>query len=125
VPTCWAQRLPIPTVASGAISGTLGAYLVLYPRVRVKMLIPIIIIPWIVRVRAWIVLIWWFMWQVLSGLDQLSALRSEVSGGVAVWAHVGGFVAAALIRFFVDRDFVERRTAMVTRGSCSRPNRRG
>lgn len=109
-----AAASPIPTVgASGAISGTLGAYLVLYPRVRVKMLIPIVIIPWIVHVRAWIVLIWWFLWQVISGLDQLSALRSEVSGGVAVWAHVGGFVAGlVLIRFFVDRDLVSRRVAV-------------
>ncbi len=103
---------PVPTVgASGAISGTLGAYLVLYPKVRVRVLIPIIIIPWIVHVRAWVVLIMWFVWQVLGGLEQLSQLRGDVSGGVAVWAHVGGFVAGLLlIRFFVDRDLVGRRT---------------
>lgn len=102
---------PVPTVgASGAISGTLGAYLLLYPKVRVKVLIPIIIIPWIVQVRAWVVLVMWFVWQVLGGLEQLSQLRGDISGGVAVWAHVGGFVAGALlIRFFVDRDLVERR----------------
>lgn len=104
---------PIPTVgASGAISGTLGAYLLLYPRVRVKVLIPIIIIPWIVHVRAWVVLLIWLGWQVLSGLESLGQLRSEVSGGVAVWAHIGGFVAGMLlIRLFVNRDFVDRRTA--------------
>ena len=104
----------IPTVgASGAISGTLGAYLLLYPRVRVKVLIPIIIIPWIVHVRAWVVLIMWFVWQVLSGLEELGQLRSDVSGGVAVWAHVGGFVAGLLlIRLFVDRTLVERRTTI-------------
>lgn len=105
---------PVPTVgASGAISGMLGAYLVLYPRVLVKVLIPIIIIPWIVRVRAWVVLIMWFVWQVLGGLEQLSQLRGDISGGVAVWAHVGGFVAGfVLIRFFVDRELVGRRRAL-------------
>ncbi|MBC7896082.1 MAG: rhomboid family intramembrane serine protease [Cytophagaceae bacterium] len=105
---------PIPTVgASGAISGVLGAYLLLYPRVRVKVLIPIIIIPWIVHVRAWVVLLMWFAWQVLSGIEMLGQLRSEVSGGVAVWAHVGGFVAGLLlIRLFVNRDLVARRTAL-------------
>ncbi|MGQ0648545.1 MAG: rhomboid family intramembrane serine protease [Gemmatimonadaceae bacterium] len=103
---------PVPTVgASGAISGTLGAYLLMYPRVHVKILIPIIIIPWIVQVRAWVVLIFWFVWQVLGGLDQLSQLRGDVSGGVAVWAHVGGFVAGLLlIRLFRNPDLVNRRT---------------
>lgn len=105
---------PVPTVgASGAISGIMGAYLVLYPNVRVKMLIPIIIYPLIVHIRAWIVLLWWFGLQVLSGLPQLMSLRREVSGGVAVWAHVGGFVAGVLlIRFFQDREFVRRRRAV-------------
>lgn len=105
---------PIPTVgASGAISGTLGAYLLLYPRVRVKMLIPIIIIPWFVQVRAWVVLIMWFGWQLLSGFEELGKLRGDVSSGVAVWAHVGGFVAGLLlIRLFVDRELVDRRVAL-------------
>jgi membrane associated rhomboid family serine protease len=105
---------PVPTVgASGAISGIMGAYLVLYPHVRVKMLIPIIIYPWIVHLRAWVVLVWWFAVQVLSGLPQLMSLRREVSGGVAVWAHVGGFVAGVfLIRFFEDRELVRRRRAV-------------
>ncbi|MGQ0767119.1 MAG: rhomboid family intramembrane serine protease [Gemmatimonadota bacterium] len=93
---------PVPTVgASGAISGTLGAYLVLHPRAHVKTIIPILIFPWIVSVRAWVILIFWFVWQVLSGLPELMAVRPEVSGGVAVWAHIGGFVAGlALIRVF-------------------------
>ena len=102
---------PVPTVgASGAISGVLGAYLVLYPQVRVKMLIPIVIYPLIVRMRAWVVLLWWFGVQLLSGLPQLMSLRREVSGGVAVWAHVGGFVAGVLlIRLFADGEMVRRR----------------
>lgn len=103
---------PVPTVgASGAISGALGAYLLLYPRVRVKILIPVIIFPWIVHVRAWAVLGFWFVWQVLSGLPQLMQLRGEISGGVAFWAHVGGFVAGmVLVRFFEDATLVKRRT---------------
>ncbi len=105
---------PVPTVgASGAISGIMGAYLVLYPHVRVKMLVPIIIYPLIVHLRAWVVLLWWFAVQVLSGLPQLMSLRREVSGGVAVWAHVGGFVAGVvLIRLFEDRELVRRRRAV-------------
>jgi len=102
---------PVPTVgASGAISGIMGAYLMLYPNVRVKMLIPIIIYPLIIHPRAWVVLIYWFAMQVLTGLPQLMSLRPEVSGGVAVWAHVGGFVTgAALIFLFEDREMVRRR----------------
>ncbi len=105
---------PVPTVgASGAISGVMGAYLLLYPRVRVKMLIPIIIIPYIVKVPAWLVLIWWFALQVLTGLPQLMDLNPEVSGGVAVWAHVGGFVAGVLlVKLFEDHELVRRRTAV-------------
>lgn len=105
---------PIPTVgASGAISGIMGAYLVLYPNVRVKMLIPIFLYPWITHIRAWVVLIWWFGLQVLSGLPQVMSLRPEVSGGVAVWAHVGGFVAGVvLIRLFQDRELVRRHRAI-------------
>src|SRR5688500_10571310 len=82
---------PVPTVgASGAISGVLGAYLVLYPRVRVKTLIPIIVFFTIVRLPAWAILILWFVYQLIAGLPQLLAVSPEVSGGVAVWAHVGG-----------------------------------
>jgi membrane associated rhomboid family serine protease len=105
---------PVPTVgASGAISGIMGAYLVLYPHARVKMLVPIIIYPLIVHLRAWVVLLWWFAVQVLSGLPQLMSLRREVSGGVAVWAHIGGFVAGVvLIRLFEDRELVRRRRAV-------------
>ena len=105
---------PIPTVgASGAISGVLGAYLVLYPRVHVKLLVPIIFFITIVRVRAWVVLVLWFVYQLLAGLPQLMALDPEVSGGVAVWAHVGGFVAgAALVKLFEDRSLVRRRVTL-------------
>jgi len=103
---------PVPTVgASGAISGVLGAYLVLYPRVRVKMLVILVVFVTVMRFPAWAVLLWWFAWQVISGLPQLMAVDPEVSGGVAVWAHVGGFVAGvALVKLFENRPWVARRT---------------
>jgi membrane associated rhomboid family serine protease len=103
---------PIPTVgASGAISGILGAYLVLYPRVRVNLLIFIFFIIRIIPVPAWVVLIYWFVLQVITGLPQLTAIRSDASGGVAVWAHIGGFVAGVvLIKLFENRNYTAQRT---------------
>ena len=101
-------RSPVPTVgASGAISGILGAYLILYPRVRVRYFVFLFFI----RFPAWAALLWWFGTQVLTGLPQLNEINPEVSGGVAVWAHVGGFVAGVLlVKLFEDRDLVARRT---------------
>jgi membrane associated rhomboid family serine protease len=100
---------PVPTVgASGAISGVMGAYLLLYPRARVSMLFIFFIIIRIIPVQAWLVLIWWFVLQVLTGLPQLTRVSPEVSGGVAVWAHIGGFVAGlVLIKLFAVRSRVE------------------
>ena len=105
---------PIPTVgASGAISGVLGAYLVLYPHVRVRMLFWFLLFIRVFRVPAWAVLLWWFFWQVVSGLPQLMTLDREVSGGVAVWAHIGGFIAGViLVKLFVNNDLHRRRLAM-------------
>ena len=105
---------PVPTVgASGAISGVLGAYLVLYPRVRVKTLVPIIIFFTIVRLPAWAILLLWFAYQIVAGLPQLLAVNPEVSGGVAVWAHVGGFVAGALLVKAFENPALVRRRATV------------
>jgi len=101
---------PVPTVgASGAISGVLGAYLVLYPRVRVNMLFILFIVP----VPAWLVLIYWFATQLLLGVPELSPLRPQISSGVAVWAHIGGFLAGmALIKLFENPSLVMERTAI-------------
>jgi membrane associated rhomboid family serine protease len=98
---------PLPTVgASGAISGVLGAYLVLYPRVRVRMLFIFFVVP----IRAWLVLIWWFFWQLVAALPELTN-GADLSGGVAVWAHVGGFLTGVvLVKFFENRHLVVRRT---------------
>ena len=105
---------PVPTVgASGAIAGLLGAYLVLYPRARVKYLFIFIIFFKVFRIPAWAALLWWFAMQVLTGLPQLNQVDPEISGGVAVWAHVGGFVAGVvLIKLFEDRSLVSRRSAV-------------
>ncbi len=100
---------PVPTVgASGAISGIMGAYLILYPSIRVRMFIP----PFfIIRIRAWLVLLWWIGWQILSGLPELTTMRPEVSSGVAFWAHIGGFVTGALlVKFFENPRLVARRS---------------
>ena len=105
---------PVPTVgASGAISGVLGAYLVLYPRVHVRMLFWFLLFIRVIRVPAWAVLLWWFGWQLVAGLPQLMTMRPEVSSGVAVWAHIGGFIAGVvLVKLFVNDDLHRRRLAM-------------
>ncbi|MCE7892475.1 MAG: rhomboid family intramembrane serine protease [Sorangiineae bacterium PRO1] len=105
---------PIPTVgASGAVSGVMGAYLVLYPQVRVRMLFIFLIFFKIIPLPAWLVLLWWLGLQVLIGLPDLTRV-GDVSGGVAVWAHVGGFVAGALlIRLFEEPELVARRRAIL------------
>ena len=105
---------PVPVVgASGAIAGVLGAYLVLYPRVRVNILIFLFFFIRIISVPAWVVLFFWIGMQLVTGLPQLSSVRPEVSSGVAVWAHIGGFAAgAALIKLFENPRLVEERTAI-------------
>ena len=85
----------IPMVgASGAISGVMGGYLVLYPRVRVYAMVPIGFIPVSIALPAWTMLLYWVGLQTVSGLF---GLLSEERGGVAFWAHVGGFVAGVVL----------------------------
>lgn len=104
---------PIPAVgASGAVSGVLGAYLLLFPRVRVWMIVPIFIFLTRIALPAWMYLIYWIVVQFLSGIgDTLARSGGEVSGGgVAFWAHVGGFVAGmVLIHFLVRPERLERK----------------
>jgi membrane associated rhomboid family serine protease len=95
----------IPTVgASGAISGIMGAYLLLYPRVRVYTLFILLFFIRIIPVRAWFILLLWFAIQLISG-------STDVTGeGVAFWAHVGGFVAGVvLVKLFENRQLVAAR----------------
>ena len=90
---------PVPMVgASGAISGVMGAYLLLYPSARIRMLFVILI----VRVPAWLVLLYWFGLQVVAALPQLAGAQQAVESGVAVMAHVAGFITGIiLVRAFV------------------------
>ncbi len=83
----------VPTIgASGAIAGVMGGYLLLYPKARIDVLFIFIIIFKIFPVPAWVVLGVWFGFQLINGLS------ADISGGgVAFWAHVGGFVAGFLL----------------------------
>ncbi|HLB35199.1 MAG TPA: rhomboid family intramembrane serine protease [Gemmatimonadales bacterium] len=98
---------PVPMVgASGAISGIMGAYLVLYPRVRVHTLVFLGFFVTTIAVPAYFMLLYWAFLQFVSSVLTAGA-GSE--GGVAFVAHLGGFVAgAALIRLFAKREFVSR-----------------
>jgi membrane associated rhomboid family serine protease len=95
---------PIPTVgASGAISGAMGAYLVLYPRARVFTLFFFFIFIRVIPLPAWVMLIYWFAIQLFSGWASGSGVA-----GVAFWAHVGGFVAGVvLVKLFENRKLVD------------------
>lgn len=87
----------IPTIgASGAIAGILGAYLVSFPRARITTLIPLFIFFWTIRIPALLVLAYWFAIQFFAGYQTL-AIESATMGGVAWWAHVGGFALGILI----------------------------
>jgi membrane associated rhomboid family serine protease len=92
----------VPSVgASGAIAGVLGAYFVLYPRARVLTWFPIF---FLFHIPAWVMLGYWFVVQFASGAVTAIAETSQTTGGVAFWAHVGGFVAGVLmIKLFPQR----------------------
>ena len=78
----------IPTIgASGAIAGVMGAYLLLYPGAKILTLIPIFFIPYFVQIPAFLFLGFWFLLQFIS-----AAGSSGQAGGIAWWAHIGGFV---------------------------------
>jgi membrane associated rhomboid family serine protease len=93
----------VPTIgASGAIAGVLGGYLILFPRARVITLVFIIFFVTIVELPALWILAFWFVQQLLFGAFDLGAAGAE--GGVAYFAHIGGFVFGLLaIRLFADR----------------------
>ncbi|MFH0778803.1 MAG: rhomboid family intramembrane serine protease [Candidatus Eisenbacteria bacterium] len=90
-------RSPVPTIgASGAIAGVLGAYFFLYPRARVVTIIPLGFFLQALELPAFFFLGFWFLIQFVSGAASLGA-RGQAAGGVAWWAHIGGFVAGALL----------------------------
>ncbi len=89
----------VPTIgASGAISGVLGAYMLLFPKARVLTVIPIFIFLQFVELPALLVLGLWFVLQFFSGLASLGD-QAAASGGVAWWAHIGGFIAGLILIF--------------------------
>jgi membrane associated rhomboid family serine protease len=88
----------VPAIgASGAISGVLGAYLFLYPRARVVTLLFLGIFIQVIQVPALLYLPFWFLIQLFSGLASLGVPNSAQQGGVAFFAHIGGFVAGPLL----------------------------
>ena len=91
------QESLIPMVgASGAIAGVLGAYLVLYPRATVSVVIPLLWFFGAFPVPAAFLIIFWFLLQLLSGVASLGA-AAGVTEGIAFWAHVGGFIAGVVL----------------------------
>ena len=99
----------VPTIgASGAISGVLGAYLILFPNARVVTLVLIFFLPWFVEIPAVIYLGVWFLSQLFNGALAVVAGAQEF-GGVAWWAHAGGFIAGIiLVGLFARRRYVRR-----------------
>jgi membrane associated rhomboid family serine protease len=87
----------VPSIgASGAIAGVLGAYLVSYPFARVLTLVPVVFFFPIIEIPAIIVLGFWFVMQFLYGATSLAS-ATAASGGVAWWAHVGGFIVGMIL----------------------------
>ena len=91
----------VPAIgASGAIAGVLGAYLILYPSARVITLVPLFFLPWFIEIPALVYLGVWFASQFLSGVASLDV---AAGGGVAYWAHIGGFVCGLVLVWVLAR----------------------
>jgi membrane associated rhomboid family serine protease len=100
--------------ASGAISGVMGAYVVLYPRVKVYTLVPIGFFLTTIALPAWVMLGYWMLLNVLGGLPSLGG--GAEGGGVAFWAHIGGFaVGVALIKLFARPEYIAEHKARTWR----------
>lgn len=94
--------------ASGAIAGVMGAYIVMFPKAQILTLIPILFIPFLVNLPALFYLGFWFLIQVLSGT--LSFISHGTGGGVAWWAHIGGFfMGIILLPLFRSREHSYRK----------------
>ena len=100
---------PLPMVgASGAIAGVTGAYFVFFPHGRIVTLVPIFVFLQIVEIPAVFFLLFWFVLQLMLGIGSLG---SEAAGGVAFWAHVGGFVSGIVLGPILARRDQPMRTA--------------
>jgi len=83
----------VPAIgASGAIAAVMGAYFLFYPRARVITLVPLFFFPWFVEIPAIVFLGFWFISQLYSGVLALTMTSGQLAGGIAWWAHIGGFV---------------------------------
>lgn len=107
------RNSPVPTIgASGAISGVLAAYLLFFPTARVITLIPMFFFPWFVEIPAVIYLGLWFLSQLFNGVFSMIS-DTQAFGGVAWWAHIGGFSAGLILgpllarRRYVRRWYVD------------------
>ncbi len=93
-----ASTSQIPAIgASGAVAGVLGAYFLCFPRARVFVGIPLLIIMEVITLPAVIVLGFWFVVQLFSGVATIGLPSEATTGGVAYWAHIGGFVAGLIL----------------------------
>lgn len=107
--------------ASGAIGGVMGAYAICFPRARVHMLIFLVIYITTISVPAVFVLGYWFILQLISGLGTLGS----TGGGVAFWAHIGGFVAGlGLVVLFRDPELIEAREQLTARTTPAKSPKR-
>ena len=98
----------IPTIgASGAVAGVLGAYLISYPLARVSTLLPFLIIWPVVELPAMLLLGFWFFVQFLNGTASIGA-ASGMMGGVASWAHIGGFISGVSLIWLFAREPARR-----------------
>lgn len=87
--------------ASGAISGIMAAYMILFPRAKILMLFPIIIIPFFFEISAFLYLGFWFIMQLFNGT--FSLLSANEGTGIAFWAHIGGFIIGVLLYLYFYR----------------------
>ena len=93
----------IPIVgASGAISGVLGAYLLFFPKSRILTVVPILFFIRLIHLPATVFIFVWFLIQFLGGISSVG--RAADAGGVAFWAHIGGFAAGLILAQYFDRE---------------------
>ena len=94
--------------ASGAIAGVMGAYIVMFPRARIITMFLILFFPVFVEISVFFYVGFWFLMQILSGA---LSLESGEAGGVAWWAHIGGFMAGILLLpIFRNRQYPQRKS---------------
>jgi len=101
----------IPIVgASGAISGVLGAYLLFYPKSKILTVVSILFFVRLIHLPATVFIFVWFLIQFLGGIS--STERAADAGGVAFWAHIGGFAAGLILAQYFDRENIYRQKSI-------------